>query len=147
GHYPASWRSIVHEGQTRPEDAPHGLLRNYRDRALVQVVRLCTGHSETEERWLRERGHRSWLNHYDGDRSGSEYHHVPDYWPFFHDDALRGPVLELAMSYGWGPGWGGPPPGEDAGAAAGPGPAPAAGGYADLLVDDGGPPAFGGDEG
>jgi hypothetical protein len=133
---------IIHEGTCRPEDAPHGLLRNYRDKALVQVVRLCTGHSEVEERWLRERGHRSWLNYHDGD-GGGEYRYVTDYWHFFHDDALLGPVLELAFGYGWWPEWGGPPPGDDAGA--GPGPAPAAGGYADLLVEGDAPPLFGGD--
>jgi hypothetical protein len=145
GAYPAAWMRIIHEGKTRPEDAPHGLLRNYRDKALVQVVQLCTGHTEVEERWLRERGHRSWLNYHDGDGSGSGYRHVTDYWVFFHDDALLGPVLELAMSYGWWPEWGGPRPGDDAGAGAGPGPAAAEGVYDGLLVDDDVPPMFGSD--
>src|SRR5262249_9694169 len=53
GHYPASWRSIMHEGTTAPEDAPHGLLVNLRDQALVKLVRLSTGHTEAEGRWLR----------------------------------------------------------------------------------------------
>jgi hypothetical protein len=139
GAFPAEWQRIIHSGQTRPEDAPHELLRNKRDLALVHVVKLSTGHTETEERWLRANGHRSWLNYYDGDGKDSPYRHVTDYWVFLHDEALAEPVLELAVRYGW---W----PAVDAEAPAGPGPAPAGSSYSDILVDDGGPPRFGEDE-
>jgi hypothetical protein len=134
GAYPALWRQIIHESRTQPEDAPHGLLVNLRDQALLKLVRISTGHSETEERWLRANGYRSWINCYDGEGRDSPYRHVTDYWvPFMHDDALLGPILELALSFGWWPGWGGPPPGDDAGAPAAPDPAPAAGFYDGLL--------------
>jgi hypothetical protein len=129
GAYPPLWRTIITEGKTRPEDAPPGLLRNKRDEALLKLVRISTGHSETEERWLKANGYRSWINYYDGEGRDSPYRHVTDFWVFSHDDALFEPVLELALSYGWWPDWGGPPPGEAAGAAAGPEPAPAAGLY------------------
>jgi hypothetical protein len=136
GAYPAEWMRIIHEGNTRPEDAPPGLLRNLRDQALVKLVRISTGHSETEERWLKANGFRSWINYYNGDGRDGPYRHVEDYWVFAHDDALLGPVLELALSFGWWPEWGGPPP---EGAAA------AAGVYRDLPVD--GDPRPGGDDG
>jgi hypothetical protein len=135
GHYPAGWQRLIHEGRTRPEDAPHGLLRNRRDLALVGVVKLSTGHTSTEEKWLRANGHRSWLNYYNGDGRDSPYRHVTDYWVFLHDDALAEPVLELALRYGYWP--------EASDAPAGPGPAPAAGAYDDILVDGGDPPPFG----
>jgi hypothetical protein len=139
---------IITEGTTCPKDAPPGLLRNKRDEALLKLVRISTGHSEVEERWLKANGYRSWINYYDGEGRDSPYRHVTDYWvPFMHDDGLLGPVLELDLSYGWWPEWGGPPPGEDAGAPARPGPAPAVGAYDDLLVEGGGPPDADGPEG
>jgi hypothetical protein len=139
GHpYPAEWRRIIHEGRTRPEDAPPGLLRNSRDRALVHVVMLSTGHSEVEERWLRGRGYRSWLNYHDGDYyQGGGQGFVTDYWHFLHDQALAEPLLELAIRYGWWP---------MVEAPAEPGLAPAGSLYDDILVDTGEPPLFGGGE-
>jgi hypothetical protein len=132
GSFPAAWQRLIHEGRTRPEDAPAGLLRNRRDRALVHVVMLSTGHTDTEERWLRANGYRSWLNYYDGDyHQGGSQGFVTDYWQFLVDDALAGPVLELAIRYGWWP---------EVEVPAAPGPA-SANPYGDILIEGNGLPS------
>jgi hypothetical protein len=114
----------------QPEAAPYGLLRCLRDQDLLHAVMVSTGHSETEERWLKARGCRSWLNHYT---------HVTDQWDnYWHHEALRLPVVMVALEFGY---W----PDDEAGATAGPGPAAAAGAYDDLLVEGDAPPMFGGD--
>jgi hypothetical protein len=76
-------------------------LRCLRDRDLLEVVMVSTGHSEVEERWLRARGCRSWLNHFT---------HVTDRWDnFWHDEVLRLPVMALARQSGYRPDDDGPP--------------------------------------
>jgi hypothetical protein len=135
GRFPAEYMRLMHEG-VQAEQAPYGLLRCLRDQELLHVVLCSTGHSETEERWLKARGCRSWLNHYT---------HVTDLWDnFWHNESLRLPVMALALQFGYWP--------EDDESPAGPDPAPADGGaaedpagpgYGSILVDDG-EPLFGG---
>jgi hypothetical protein len=100
--------------------------------------RLLGGHEPgtTEERWLKARGCRSWLNHYT---------YVTDLWDnFWHDHDLALPVMAVALRFGYWP--------EDDGPPAEPGPAaaggsaaedPAAPGYGSILADEG-EPLFGG---
>jgi hypothetical protein len=124
GKFPAEHMRLMYEG-VRPEAAPYGLLRCLRDEDLLRIVLVSTGHSETEERWLKARGGRSWLNYYD---------YVPkafdNYW---HVEALVVPVLTLALHFGYWP--------EDTEPPAGTGPPAAGSPYGDILVD-GGPPPF-----